>query len=56
MFVEMYVNVLFCLFAFLSFACCCVVVVIVVVVVVVDDDDNDSDDDLFVQRSEINSG
>ena len=43
MFLEMYVNVWFCLFLFLP--------LLVVVVVVVDDDD-----DMFVQRSEINSG
>ena len=41
MFLEMYVNVWFCLFLFLP---------LLVVVVVVDDDD------MFVQRSEINSG
>ena len=40
MFLEMYVNVWFCLFLFLP---------LLVVVVVVDDD-------MFVQRSEINSG
>ena len=43
MFLEMYVNVWFCLFLFLP--------LFVVVVVAVVDDDN-----MFVQRSEINSG